>query len=481
MTGRDFEELDALRWVSAVTAQARGEALAPEEREFKAAIEAGSPELHEEVDFWRAVAHQGESSRSGEMSDEDLAASVLAAFAAPTASGGPVGQSALEAFASADEQVSGDESAAAVAAAPRDHGHPGQAAPVLALGAHRRARYGLAAGVGVALAAAAALVIGVLGPFQIGPATSPADGGQAAIEPDLSEPPLDGYSGAVIPVEEDCVTLGPSSRACLEEGALEVVAALDGGEPRIRVDAGSLRVVSEEPVEGEVVASVVETPLATLHGRDASYEAMVAEAPLLLILVVDRGEVEVEQHDGTRRKVEAGETVTIRLPDGGAGVDELEALEDEAPDEPKLAQAPDAQEARQARAALLRAAQEHVQQGERGRAIKAYRQLVDEHSGSREARLARVSLGRLYLEDGQASRALVQFRKYLRRPGGQLREEALYGEIRALRALGRKDAEQQAIQRFLGSHPRSIYAAGLERRLDDGSGASERGPGSKQG
>ncbi len=465
MTARDFEELDALRWASAVTAQARGEALEPEEREFKAAIEAGNPELEEELDFWRAVAHEGESGLAGEMSDDDLAASVLAAFADPVASTGPLD---LEALSRAAEHNELEPEALEDAPAPREQGRP---APVLALAARRRARYGMAAGIGLGLAAAAAVVIGVLGGVPNVPGWDPTVPGAApqaaSLDGELSEPGVRRRAGAIIPAEEDCVPIGPSSRACIEEGALEVVAAVDGGEPRIRVDQGSLRVVSDDVAVdgGEVVASVVETPIATLHGHGASYEASVAEQPLLLILVVDRGEVEVEHKDGSRRQVRAGERVTIQLADGAAEADADLADAELAVDgegEPSVA------DARRARAALLSTAQAHVEEGDRGRAIKAYRKLVDDHAGSSEARLARVSLGRLYLEDGQGSKALVQFRKYLKRSGGQLREEALYGEIRALRSLGRKAAEQEAIERFLDAHPRSIYAAGLRRRLDDG-------------
>ena len=50
---------------------------------------------------------------------------------------------------------------------------------------------------------------------------------------------------------------------------------------------------------------------------------------------------------------------------------------------------------------------------------------------------------------------------------GPLSAEARHGKIRALRALGRREAEAQALEDFLRAHPDNIDAAQLRRRLDE--------------
>jgi outer membrane protein assembly factor BamD (BamD/ComL family) len=97
-------------------------------------------------------------------------------------------------------------------------------------------------------------------------------------------------------------------------------------------------------------------------------------------------------------------------------------------------------------------------------AIAAYEQLIERHPTSAAARTAMVSLGQLHLDLDEPRPALKWFERYLAKPGGPLAEDAAYGRIRALGALGRTKAEREAVDDFLSSYPASSYAAKLRDR-----------------
>jgi TolA-binding protein len=98
-------------------------------------------------------------------------------------------------------------------------------------------------------------------------------------------------------------------------------------------------------------------------------------------------------------------------------------------------------------------------------AASSYRELLQRHPGSAEAGAALLSLAELELTQlGNPSQALGLYSKYLQR-GGNLMQEAQYGHLRALRALGRGAEEQREIAAFLRKYPDSAYAAALKRRL----------------
>ncbi len=98
-------------------------------------------------------------------------------------------------------------------------------------------------------------------------------------------------------------------------------------------------------------------------------------------------------------------------------------------------------------------------------AAKSYRHLIGEYPNSAEALTARVALGQLELSAfGNASAALGHFSEYLRR-GGPLEQEARYGQVRALSALGRTAEEKQAIEGFLGKYPKAMQSPALQERL----------------
>lgn len=99
--------------------------------------------------------------------------------------------------------------------------------------------------------------------------------------------------------------------------------------------------------------------------------------------------------------------------------------------------------------------------GDKRGAARTYRALIDAYPRSSEAQAARVSLGQLRLKTGRPKAALALFRRYLQGPGS-LAEEARWGEIQALAALGRKSALAQAVEQFVRRYPRSVYRTRAE-------------------
>lgn len=100
-------------------------------------------------------------------------------------------------------------------------------------------------------------------------------------------------------------------------------------------------------------------------------------------------------------------------------------------------------------------------------AAAAYGELQRSHPGSAEARTSLVSLGQLQLSHlGAPADALRSFDTYLGR-GGALEREALFGRIRALRALGRTGEERNSIESYLSRFSSDVRAAPLRSRLED--------------
>jgi hypothetical protein len=78
-----------------------------------------------------------------------------------------------------------------------------------------------------------------------------------------------------------------------------------------------------------------------------------------------------------------------------------------------------------------------------------------------------VALGGLLLSElNDPAGALTAFDAYLSEHKGALAQEAEFGRIRALRALGRYESEKAAIQSFLVAHPEGPDAQVLRRRLE---------------
>lgn len=105
-------------------------------------------------------------------------------------------------------------------------------------------------------------------------------------------------------------------------------------------------------------------------------------------------------------------------------------------------------------------------------AAKQYEALRAQHPESPEANTVLVSLAELQLDRlGRPGAALDNLERYLSGRSLGLAEEARQVRIRALRALGEREGEIEAIQEFLRLHSRSFRAAALQRRLSELQGA----------
>jgi hypothetical protein len=135
----------------------------------------------------------------------------------------------------------------------------------------------------------------------------------------------------------------------------------------------------------------------------------------------------------------------------------------------ELSRLPDEKKAQSARSSapseLLEKAQNQRKNGQYADAARTYQALLSAYPSSREASATRLSLGELQLSKlGAPGAALDSFRRYLK-SGGALRQEASYGEIRALRALGRDAEARQIAQRFVSIYPESGQAVSLKQWL----------------
>ncbi len=106
---------------------------------------------------------------------------------------------------------------------------------------------------------------------------------------------------------------------------------------------------------------------------------------------------------------------------------------------------------------LMAAARDLAARGKLAVAAQAYEKLIATYPSSSEARAALVSLGRVQASRGKHSAAVAMFTKYLAGGGGPLGEEAHYGKIGSLHALGRTADRDKAIDALAAAHPRSVY------------------------
>jgi hypothetical protein len=117
---------------------------------------------------------------------------------------------------------------------------------------------------------------------------------------------------------------------------------------------------------------------------------------------------------------------------------------------------------------LLAEARRLLRAGRFEDAAARYAALRETHPHSPEAHTVLVSLAELQLDRlARPQQALDNLELYLRDGRGSLMEEARLARIRALRQIGRRDAERSAVAEFLREHPRSFKAGALEQRLGE--------------
>jgi tetratricopeptide (TPR) repeat protein len=234
----------------------------------------------------------------------------------------------------------------------------------------------------------------------------------------------------------------PGGEAWQVEERLGEFAKLWGADAAAPVDLATVPSGARVVVDG---IDLGEAPVSTLLGRGA-HEA-VATYPGL-------------ETARERFVVQGAERVTRTL--------ELGAVRAAPAPAARPATPPGAGSARLSAAALFGRARSLRVAGRYREAAAAYQELTTAYPGSDLSRVALVSLGELELSQlGQPQAALASFERYLA-VGGSLTQEARYGRIRALTAVGRTQAAREATEQFLRDYSGSAQAEslrhGLERR-----------------
>ena len=232
-------------------------------------------------------------------------------------------------------------------------------------------------------------------------------------------------AGEVLEVAEErsCLTLSDVN-ACFEPGS------------RVVVDAASRTL---DITKGEANIEVTK-PLAESVSIKVAGDRYEVEAPVTLT---------IEVHQASAVKVEVTQGSAIAIDDTGRRT----VLH--AKTRPAARSIPDAK-------TLLRTARAARASGDRPAAIRAYLDLVTHHPREPAAAPAKVTLGELYLSRGKPRQALKWFDRYLAGRHKTLAEEAHYGRIKALRAMGRRDAARKAAAAFVQRFPSSSYASKLK-------------------
>jgi TolA-binding protein len=279
---------------------------------------------------------------------------------------------------------------------------------------------------------------------------------------------------------DDCRRVGAKVSLCSPKAAdLRVSEGSTDTNIGLELDSGEL------VIDGLASSAAIElrTAIARVSGGPGRLRVFLDEARGRLRVEVLAGQFTVESQAGERLTLDAGARVELDAerpqpepepepepepaseapPDEApphAAIDTPSKPASKAPSEPASATPPEPA----GPDALLTAAQQALAAGERDQAIAHYHELVARHPDSRAAQASRVSLGRLLLGQGRAHDALTQFEAYLALDdAADLLEEARYGRIRSLRALGREADLRSAIAEFEARHPSSIHLSRIAR------------------
>ncbi len=232
------------------------------------------------------------------------------------------------------------------------------------------------------------------------------------------------------PLEAGTYTVAAKG-ACLGHGGATL--CFDGSAS-VRVESGNTPVV--ELVDGAATVDV-DAPLATALTVVVAGTRYEAQKPTVVRLSYARA--------SDKHAVVVDEGVIVRIDD-----DRRTSLRASRASKPSVS-VPDAK-------TLLTDARAKRASGDKAGATRAYALFLKHYPNAPAAAPSMVTLGELYLSQGRASKALKWFRRYIKK-GGTLDEEARYGEIRALKKLGRSEAAQSASTVFLQRYPSSGYAS----------------------
>ncbi len=281
-------------------------------------------------------------------------------------------------------------------------------------------------------------------------------------------------TGVALRVNEDpsCVARGREREPELC-GALGAELSLDPSGETVVLASGALE------VSAGFATKTAHGVITTERGR-YRVEAAAGRGPVTVTAL--RGPVSVATRQGGVR-LETGEQRTFGLEQRVAAVsnsdpedrrrvspladaerasdDELSGETEAAPVEttPRAdAKAPRPASERLSASEMLAKARELRGAGKLRKAASVYSELARVYPSSPEAHAAAVSLGQVQVQRGQLRRALRAFDRYLRR-GGPLAEEAHWGKVQTLHALGETDKRDAAVAAFASAHPRSVYLA----------------------
>jgi hypothetical protein len=331
-------------------------------------------------------------------------------------------------------------------------------------------RRAVGAGVALAMAAGFAVWVSAGGDAAVGAARSTvvvqntsAVAAPSAVE--SAEPPLPS-------AEAGCSEILTGVVVCTAPGTTLTGQDLESKERVLRLGRGRV-VVSLVPQPGGTSFSIV-TPAGSVTAVGTVFSVESAQDGTITARVVE-GKVAVrEKHVPAPRPLRAGESLRL----GAAKPSTLTAQERERdlallpvelraphPNESAPSPSPSASAPASTLEALLQQALALRAQGQFRRAAEVYRRIYEAGPGSAAGGAALVSLGEISLSSLNDPRAaLAAFDAYLAL-GGALSQEAAFGRIRALRALGRTADERTAIERFVARYAKVPQSRVLRERL----------------
>ena len=262
--------------------------------------------------------------------------------------------------------------------------------------------------------------------------------------------------------DKDCRRVGAKLELCSSGSASFRVGEHSRAQAiELELESGELELAGQRS-GGSIELS---TPVAkVIQGTIGSrFRVSFDRARAHLHVEVISGEVTIERIGGQRVSLGAGAQLGL-------------GLEPPTPPAPKLAPTPRSRVERASPKpntheaslptpqSLLAAAQRELAAGDQKAARRRYRELVDQFPTSAAGLTARVSLGRMLTAAGDLRGALDEFDTYINQASGQrpLIQEAHYGRIRCLRALGRTSEAREAIDDFTQRYPGSLHRHKLD-------------------
>jgi ferric-dicitrate binding protein FerR (iron transport regulator) len=270
--------------------------------------------------------------------------------------------------------------------------------------------------------------------------------------------------------EARCSELIPGATVCLERGGVLGRRALSGSQRELEV------------VRGRVVVSLAPQPPGTSFSLTTTSGKVTAVGTIFSVDVSADGSTVARVVEGKVLALAGSESTALPIHAGQAlrlgerQPRELSALEREADmallslsGTVQRSASPDSSQAKPAGSGrdpteTLEYARALRARGDLARAAEVYRKIHAASPASPSGRAALVSLGGLLLTLRDPRGALNAFDSYLA-GGGPLAQEAMFGRVRALRALNRPAEERLAIERFLAAYPEAPQRHVLRARL----------------